>query len=43
MDLAVEFSSKPELQLRLIRLLGLLASDCNMDDFRKVPLLLLPK
>ncbi len=37
MDLMVDFADKPELQLDLIHLLGLLSTDCGFEDYKKVP------
>jgi hypothetical protein len=37
MDLMVDFADKPELQLDLIHLLGLLSTDCAFEDYKKVP------
>jgi hypothetical protein len=36
MDLMVDFADKPELQLELIHLLGLLSTDCGFEDYQKV-------
>lgn len=36
MDLMVDFADKPELQLDLIHLLGLLSTDCGFEDYKKL-------
>lgn len=36
MDLMIDFADKPDLMLQLIRSLGLLSTECSIEDYRKV-------